>query len=43
MAKILIVDDDAPLRASLSRILHTLGYGVLEAEDGVAALDRLEV
>ncbi|MDG2209106.1 MAG: sigma-54 dependent transcriptional regulator [Flavobacteriales bacterium] len=35
MAKILIIDDEAPIRAGLREILEYEGYQVQEAEDGV--------
>lgn len=39
-AKILIVDDSALTRRSLRQILETAGYEVLEAENGLDALER---
>jgi two-component system cell cycle sensor histidine kinase/response regulator CckA len=36
---VLIVDDDAPVRRSLSRTLSRVGYTVLEAHDGLNALE----
>ena len=38
--KILIVDDSALTRRNLRQILETAGCEVLEAEDGLAALER---
>ncbi len=38
MPRILLVDDEAPLRQSLTYALAKEGYGVLTAEDGVTAL-----
>jgi adenylate cyclase len=38
---ILVVDDDEANRDVLGRRLQRLGYGVVEARDGVEALDRL--
>ncbi|MDQ3695049.1 MAG: response regulator transcription factor [Chloroflexota bacterium] len=40
-ARILVVDDDAEIRASLRRGLGTAGFAVLLAEDGAAALRRV--
>ena len=37
--KIMIVDDSALSRRTLRRILETAGHGVVEAEDGMAALE----
>ena len=37
--KILIVDDSALSRRTLRRILETAGYSVVEAEEGMAALE----
>jgi two-component system chemotaxis response regulator CheY len=39
-SKILIVDDSALSRRTLRRILETAGYDVVEAEDGMIALER---
>lgn len=38
-AKILIVDDSGLSRRTLRRILETAGYEVVEAEDGMVALE----
>ena len=38
---ILVVDDDADVRAAIGRALKELGYGVLEAEGGESALEML--
>jgi PAS domain S-box-containing protein len=38
---ILVVDDEATLRATVANLLETLGLAVVEAADGVEALDRL--
>lgn len=37
--KIMIVDDSALSRRTLRRILETAGHGVVEAEEGMAALE----
>lgn len=39
--KLLVVDDEAMLRSSLSQILTTFGYSVRSAEDGFSALDQI--
>ena len=39
-AKILIVDDSALTRRTLRQILETAGCEVVEAEDGLAAMER---
>lgn len=38
---LLIVDDEATIRKSLSLIFSTLGYNVRSAEDGIAALGEI--
>jgi CheY-like chemotaxis protein len=40
MAKILIVDDSSLARRSTRKILETAGHEVVEAEDGLRALER---
>lgn len=40
MTTILVVDDSAMSRRMLRRILEAAGHSVLEAEDGLAALER---
>jgi two-component system chemotaxis response regulator CheY len=40
MAKILVVDDSGMSRRSLRKILEPLGHQVIEAEDGISALER---
>ena len=42
MARVLIVDDEAPLRRTLQVTLTGLGCQVTLAEDGVDALGKLE-
>lgn len=37
--KIMVVDDSALSRRTLRRILESAGYGVVEAEEGMAALE----
>jgi two-component system, chemotaxis family, chemotaxis protein CheY len=39
-AKVLIVDDSALTRRSLRQILETAGYEIVEAENGLDALER---
>jgi two-component system, chemotaxis family, chemotaxis protein CheY len=39
--KILIVDDSATIRQQLSRVLAEAGFVVVEAADGLEAMDRL--
>lgn len=38
MAKILVIEDEAPIRANLSRMLAMEGHEVMTAEDGLAGL-----
>jgi CheY-like chemotaxis protein len=42
MAKILLVDDDANMRAMVARALSSDGHQVTEASDGETALEALE-
>lgn len=42
MKTILVVDDSALIRKAIRRILEPLGYGVVEAANGVEALEHLE-
>ena len=39
---ILVVDDDAAIRAAISEILEMEGYPVITADDGAAALRQIE-
>ena len=39
---ILVVEDEPSVRAVVVQILRNLGYLVIEAEDGVDALERLD-
>jgi len=41
MARILVADDEKGIRVVLRRLLQSLGHQVLEAEDGVRALELL--
>ena len=43
MASVLVVDDDAALRAAVGRALRLEGFGVSEAENGAEAIDLLLV
>jgi CheY-like chemotaxis protein len=38
---VLVVDDEADIRATFAEILRSAGYQVTEAEDGFVALERL--
>lgn len=38
-AKILVIDDSALSRRTMRRILETAGYNVVEADEGMAALE----
>ena len=40
-ARILLVDDEMPVRTMAAEMLEELGYVVIEAESGEAAIDRL--
>ena len=39
-SKVLVVDDSALARRNLRQILEPAGYDVIEADDGLAALER---
>ena len=41
MTTILIIDDEAPIRANLRRFLVFEGYEVIEAENGRAGIEQL--
>jgi CheY-like chemotaxis protein len=43
MARILLVDDEAPIRTSLTRYLERRGHSVQQADEGGAALALLGV
>jgi DNA-binding response OmpR family regulator len=40
--RVLVVDDDPTVRELVSRVLRDAGYDVLEARDGLEALDQLQ-
>lgn len=42
-AKVLLVDDSGLARRSTRRVLEQAGYDVIEAEDGLSALERFAV
>lgn len=42
MPRILLVEDDALVRYSLSRVLTEAGYQVIEAEDGLAGVRQFK-
>ena len=42
MTVVLLVDDDEAARESLTELLEETGYSVLQADNGSAALQRLE-
>jgi PAS domain S-box-containing protein len=42
LTRVLLVEDDAAVRAGLRRMLDAAGYEVVEAEDGAAALDAIQ-
>jgi two-component system chemotaxis response regulator CheY len=42
-AKVLLVDDSGMARRSTRRVLEEAGYSVVEAEDGLSALERFAV
>ena len=42
MAKILVVDDEAPIRQVIARVLTRAGHEISEAADGAAAASKLK-
>ena len=42
-AKVLLVDDSSLARRSTRRLLENAGYSVVEAEDGLSALERFAI
>jgi two-component system, chemotaxis family, chemotaxis protein CheY len=42
-AKVLLVDDSGLARRSTRRLLEEAGYTVIEAEDGLSALERFSI
>lgn len=40
-AQVLVVDDDEPIRETVRGILEDVGYAVIEAGDGLEALERM--
>jgi DNA-binding NtrC family response regulator len=38
MARVLVVDDEAPIRRAMARVLRRAGHDAVEAEDGAVAL-----
>lgn len=40
--QILVIDDDADIRATLAELLELEGYGVIQAENGLDGLKMLE-
>jgi two-component system chemotaxis response regulator CheY len=42
-AKVLLVDDSSLARRSTRRLLENAGYTVVEAEDGLSALERFAI
>ena len=43
MPRVLVIDDEEPLRSLLCRALERAGYDALEAADGRAALEVLRL
>ncbi len=41
MARILVIDDEAPIRTNLSRMLAMEGHDVVTADGGLTALQRI--
>jgi two-component system chemotaxis response regulator CheY len=42
MAKILIIDDELRLRETISELLSYAGYDVLDAQDGIDGLEKVQ-
>jgi CheY-like chemotaxis protein len=42
MALVLVIDDEAPMRLMMHRLLERAGHQVLEAEDGLVGLQLLD-
>lgn len=40
MIKVLVVDDDTPLRKTVEGVVKTAGFGVIEAENGAVAVEK---
>lgn len=43
MAKVLIIEDETPIRANLRRLLGMEGYEVIEAADGRQGLEKARI
>lgn len=41
MARIVVIEDETPIRVNLSRMLEMEGHDVVTAEDGLAGLQRI--
>ena len=40
MARILVIDDEYPVRAMLGKVLTEAGYEVVDASNGMEGIDR---